>query len=355
MNISALIPAEQCRPLLKRLLIVWCVALPIAGLTWTSREYGHFDRSLVYSYAVSTLIWAFTDLPRFVLRRWLGAQAPHYWPAPLPAALMLLIGIPVGYALGTWMGDTYAGHSTWALLDLNRQRFVGMLVSTLAISAAFVAYFYQRSKTETLERQMKEAQLRLLQSQLEPHMLFNTLAHLRALVPADPAQAVRMIDHLDDFLRGALQASRQSLHPLRQEMARLQDYLSLMQLRMGPRLQFALELPDSLTAQPVPSLLLQPLVENAIRHGLEPSVAGGRITVRASSAAGQLQIEVIDTGVGASAGQSAEGYGLHHVRERLHSLWGPGATLTLSQPDTGGTHVCLRWPLAVTNTLTTLP
>lgn len=185
-------------------------------------------------------------------------------------------------------------------------------------------------------------------------MLFNTLAHLRALVTTKPTQAVVMIDHLDDFLRSALQASRQSLHPLRQEMARLHDYLSLMQLRMGPRLRFALELPDTLADQAVPSLLLQPLVENAIRHGLEPSVAGGNITVRASNAAGQLQIDVVDTGVGASAGHHRKGYGLHHVRERLHSLWGPSATLTLSQPDTGGTQVCLRWPLAVNNTLTPL-
>lgn len=350
MNTATLIPAGQGRPLLTRLLIVWAVALLIAGLTWTSREHGQFDQSLVYSYAISTLIWAFTDLPRFVLRRWLGAQAPHYWPAPKMSTLMLLLGIPLGYALGTWVGDAYAGHSTWALLSLNRQRFVGMLVSTLFISTAFVAYFYQRSKAETLERQVREAQLRLLQSQLEPHMLFNTLAHLRALVPSDPVQAVAMIDHLDDFLRSALQASRQSLHPLRQEMARLHDYLSLMQLRMGPRLQFALELPDTLADQAVPSLLLQPLVENAIRHGLEPSVTGGRIHVLASCTAGQLQIEVVDTGMGIASQRPQEGYGLHHVRERLRSLWGQSATLTLHQHEMGGTRVCLRWPLSTPKT-----
>jgi sensor histidine kinase YesM len=114
---------------------------------------------------------------------------------------------------------------------------------------------------------------------------------------------------------------------------------------MGPRLQFTLELPEPLAEQPVPSLLLQPLVENAIRHGLEPSVAGGRITVRASAAAGQLQIVVIDTGMGASSIRVAAGYGLQHVRERLQTLWGSAASLRFSHPDGGGTHVCLRWPL----------
>jgi sensor histidine kinase YesM len=135
------------------------------------------------------------------------------------------------------------------------------------------------------------------------------------------------------------------MHPLRQELARSHDYLSLMQLRMGPRLQFTLELPEPLAEQPVPSLLLQPLVENAIRHGLEPSVPGGSITVRASAAAGQLQIEVIDSGVGASNTREAAGYGLPHVRERLQTLWGSAASLRFSHPDGGGTHVCLRWPL----------
>lgn len=346
MNIAALIPSGQGRPLLQRLLIVWCVALVISALNWIGRDYGRLDHHLVYSYAISTLIWAFTDLSRFVLRRWLRAQPPDYWPAPLPATLMLLVGIALGYALGIWVGDVYAGHSTWALIDLNRPRFVGLLVSAVAISAAFVAYFYQRSKAQTLQGQVQETRLRLLQSQLEPHMLFNTLAHLRALVPTDPAQAVAMIDHLDDFLRNALQASRQPLHPMRQEIARLRDYLSLMQLRMGRRLVFALELPEPLADQPVPSLLLQPLVENAIRHGLEPSVAGGCITVRVSSMDKHMQVEVIDTGVGSLHTQDSQGYGLQHVRERLHSLWGSNATLTLTSAEQRGTCVRLRWPMS---------
>jgi hypothetical protein len=86
MNISTLIPAGQGDPLLRRLLIVWCLALPIAGLSWSSHSPGHFDRNLVYSYAISTLIWAFTDLARFVLRRWLGSGAPHQPSEHAPAA-----------------------------------------------------------------------------------------------------------------------------------------------------------------------------------------------------------------------------------------------------------------------------
>ena len=133
--------------------------------------------------------------------------------------------------------------------------------------------------------QAAEARLRLLEAQLEPHMLFNTLANLRALIGVDPQRAQTMLDHMIAYLRATLRASRADAdrpHTLQDEFARLQDYLELMAIRMGPRLQFALELPEALATQPVPPLLLQPLVENSIQHGLEPKVEGGRITVRAS-------------------------------------------------------------------------
>jgi hypothetical protein len=343
------IPPGQGRPLLQRLAIVWAVALVIALLNWSSHGYGHFDYSLVYSYAISTLIWVFTDLARLLLRRWLGAQAPHYWPTPLRAAGLLLVGIPLGYALGTWVGDGYAGQSTWALRTLHPQRFMGMLVSSLAISVAFVGFFYQRSRSEALQRQASEAQLMLLQSQLQPHMLFNTLAHLRALVQTEPQRALTMLDHLDDYLRSALAASRQTWQPLDDELQRLHDYLSLMAIRLGPRLRFGLNVPDTLRQQPVPGFILQPLVENAIRHGIEPSVDGGEIQVQVRQSEGFVQLCVRNTGAPLSASHTA-GYGLAHVRERLHSLMGPAASFSLTVGAEGDTCAMLRWPLQAPNT-----
>src|SRR5690606_22156517 len=132
-----------------------------------------------------------------------------------------------------------------------------------------------RLEQEEAQRQASEARLRLLESQLEPHMLFNTLANLRALIGSDPPRAVEMLDRLNAFLRATLAASRSAAgaqrHTLRDEFARLDDYLALMAVRMGPRLRVVLSLPEPLADCPVPALLLQPLVENAIRHGLEPS------------------------------------------------------------------------------------
>jgi signal transduction histidine kinase len=361
----AWLPVDQRKPLLQRLLIVWCIALFIALGNWAAHEETHqsFDMALVYAYAISTFIWLLTDVSRFGFKRLLHAQAPHYWPPALRASLMLLVGIPLGYVLGTLVGDAYAGWSTWDLWHFNPGRFKGMLVSSFAISAAFVAYFHQRGKAESLANEVTQAQLILLQSQLEPHMLFNTLAHLRALIGQDTARAHAMLDHLNDYLRTTLQATRlpvhQALHPLGDEFSRLGDYLSLMAIRMGPRMAFELDLPPALSTASVPRFILQPLVENAIRHGLEPQVSGGRIEVQARAEGAQLLMTVRDNGSGiselaladaarplqADGAQTGPSWGLAHVLQRLHTLYGPRAGMRISPLPTGGTCVVLTLPL----------
>src|SRR4029078_471767 len=133
---------------------------------------------------------------------------------------------------------------------------------------------------------------KLLETQLEPHMLFNTLANLRALIGADPRQAQVMLDHMIAYLRATLNASRSTTHSLQAEFDRLRDYLELMAIRMGPRLEYSLQLPPELEHTRVPALLLRPLVENSILHGLEPKVEGGRIAVSARREGNQLVLEV---------------------------------------------------------------
>ena len=184
---------------------------------------------------------------------------------------------------------------------------------------------------------------------------------VRALIGQDTARALAMLDHLDDYLRTTLQASRQPLHPLADEFSRLDDYLSLMAIRMGPRLVFDLDLPHALVHAPVPSFILQPLVENAIRHGLEPMVAGGRIEVQASTEGAMLLLTVRDNGCGISelaladsvkalphqpaSNKPFESWGLSHVRQRLHTLYGERASMRISAVSTGGSCVVLTLPL----------
>ena len=184
-------------------------------------------------------------------------------------------------------------------------------------------------------------------------MLFNTLANLRMLIGTDPARAQEMLDRMIAYLRATLSASRSTEHPLSLEFERLRDYLELMAVRMGPRLAYTLDLPDSLRDVPVPPLLLQPLVENAIRHGLEPQVEGGHITVRAHSRSGPggptLVIDVHDTGVGLPAALAPPGpgqsFGLAQVRERLATLHGAAGTLDLIAASAGGTSASVTFPL----------
>jgi LytS/YehU family sensor histidine kinase len=195
-------------------------------------------------------------------------------------------------------------------------------------------------------KHVDEARLKLLETQLEPHMLFNTLANLRALIGVDPNRAQAMLDHMIAYLRATLNASRATSHSLQAEFDRIQDYLELMAIRMGPRLRFTLDLPGALAQAKVPSLLLQPLVENAIQHGLEPKVGGGEIRVTARREGDTVVIEVCDTGVGLSGDgpASGKGFGMTQVRERLAALYGDRASIEFGNGDGNGCRAVIRYP-----------
>lgn len=198
----------------------------------------------------------------------------------------------------------------------------------------------------TTEKELMHAQLRLLQAQIEPHFLFNTLANVQSLIARQPRQATAMLDHFINYLRESLAASRAQTGTLAQEFGLLRHYLELIQIRMGPRLAFELDLPAELASLPLAPMLLQPLVENAVRHGLEPKVEGGRLTVVARRSDSQLHLVVTDNGLGFGlhADSAGTGLGLAHTRERLAMLYDGRATLTVTDAAPG-TRVTLTLPL----------
>jgi sensor histidine kinase YesM len=282
-----------------------------------------------------------------------------HWQTQWPRIVFI---VPVAAVAGLWLGSLMADGLTgsrslhywsaqptkaWGFLALSM--VCGMVATYFFVSRAQLAT--ERERAEAALRHAAESRLRLLESQLEPHMLFNTLANLRALIAADPARAQRMLDHLIDYLRATLSASRAPTHTLEQEFARLHDYLALMAVRMGPRLHYTLDLPDALKPLTVPPLLLQPLVENSIQHGLEPKVEGGSITVQARQVGGLLVLEVTDTGLGlnpeANAAPSIQGkgFGLSQVRERLATLYGNASAIELVANDVGDTRASITIPL----------
>jgi signal transduction histidine kinase len=348
-----LIPHASRRGLRTRLGIVFAMAVLIGLANWMVSPAAplgrRLDVNMAYALSISLITWMLVDVGRFVVRGPLQSAAPDYWPRGWRRAAWLVAGIGSGYLLGTWIGDSYAGYSTFELIRHDPNRFTGLLVSSLIISALFVLFFYQRGHAETLARQAREAELRALQSQLEPHMLFNTLANLRVLIGLDPVRAQAMLDHLIAFLRTTLNASRSASQPLAAEFAHLDDYLALMAVRMGPRLTVRLNLPPELAQQPVPPLLLQPLVENAIKHGLEPKVDGGRIEVTAAREGVVLRLSVRDTGVGPGQSPVTGGsrFGLEQVRSRLATLYGGRATLALQPAGDaeGGALATITLPL----------
>lgn len=321
-------------------------------LWWTGL--GAFHEQLVYSQAIGLSIWALTNAGAAWLSR---PDDPGGFPKGWRFALLVPGSTLIGIFFGTAVGDAYAGRTIWAWGQENARLGIWLFFMSLSVGLAMTTYFYLIGKSRYLQaelersqRQHAEAQLKLLQSQLEPHMLFNTLANLRVLIGLDAARAQVMLDHLIAFLRATLQASRASEHSLAIEFERLQDYLALMEIRMGSRLRYTLTLPTELRAVPVPPLLLQPLVENAIRHGLEPHIQGGALQVSAhtQTTAHQhlLVLDVSDTGVGCDPEGVKENFGLTQVRERLNTAYGANARLDIIALTPHGTRMRVCLPLS---------
>jgi hypothetical protein len=307
---------------------------------------------VAYSLAISLSIWSIIDLGRHLL----PSSRETGWPTGMQGILLVAGGIAGGWFLGNRIGDllcrTFGLYTPGYVVDPAKDLRNSILI-TLAAGIVGTFWFYSRNRGAYLERKAEEARhhadearLKLLETQLEPHMLFNTLANLRALIGVDPSRAQVMLDHMIAYLRSTLAASRNTRHALQLEFDRLRDYLELMAIRMGPRLAYELRLPPQLADSPVPTLLLQPLVENAIQHGLEPKVEGGKLTVSATEDAGALVLDVIDTGVGLGGNTHGSGFGLQQVRERLQTLYGAQAGITLAPAEPEGTHVRIRMPLA---------
>ena len=338
---------------LRHFLQVLAFCLAIATIQYAFLPERPYGPPVVYSLFIGTITWAVIDLGRELF----PSSAETGWPRGAAGVALVAGGIVAGYLLGSTIADRLCLYYGWYPPGTSKvageQR--NSILITLLAGVAGSFYFYSANKSAYLERQMaqarrhaSEAQLKLLESQLEPHMLFNTLANLRVLIGADPPRAQQMLDHLIAYLRSTLNASRATTHTLQAEFDRLRDYLELMAVRMGPRLAYTLELPPELARQQVPTLLLQPLVENSIQHGLEPKVEGGRITVSAQRDGQSLLLRVADTGVGtANVPPSGKGFGLTQVRERLVTLYGPAAALDFTGERGQGACTTARLPVAI--------
>ena len=186
-----------------------------------------------------------------------------------------------------------------------------------------------------------------LQAQIEPHFLFNTLASIDQLIQTDPPRASRMQQSLIRYLRSAMPQMREGSRPsLGQQVNLCSAFLEIMAVRMEGRLQPVVSVPEGLKSAVFPSMMLQTLVENAIKHGLEPKAEGGRLEIGAEIVDGQLAVHVLDNGIGFMP-KAEGGVGLANVRERLKALYNGRAELIISVPPAGGTCATIKVPYEI--------
>jgi Histidine kinase len=201
------------------------------------------------------------------------------------------------------------------------------------------------TKETEIEKELAVAKLSLLHAQVEPHFLYNTLGSAKYLIRSDPAGAEKIIDNLILYLRHSLPRLDNALTTLGEELERVRAYLEIMKIRMGGRLNTEMNVPDTLQSVPFPTMMLQTLVENAIKHGLEPKSGGGTIWVLAVVKEGRVAITVADDGNGFGTGTAGSGIGLKNVRERLHLAYGAEAAFDIAANFPAGVAATITVPL----------
>jgi hypothetical protein len=278
-------------------------------------------------------------LPDSFLKR---ISATQDWRYGVILSAITAIGVGAGIVLGVgliglmesgkfWFGGEshFSLHTVWFLT---------------VVAGINLLWWRVRLRQQKLRHQASEAQLRLLQAQIEPHFLFNTLANVQSLMDYDVVGARQLLEGFTDYLRSSLGQLRHAESTLATELEMARNYLQLMQLRMKERLEFAIDASEEACKAALPTLLLQPLIENAIQHGLEPKVEGGAVRIEAKMQADRLQIRITDDGMGLDAPSRSlrrgNGMALTNLRERLHTRYGALASLTLTASTAGDAGTC---------------
>ena len=307
---------------------------------------------------IGTLLMAAAAVPwrdhpawRLALALWIGhgiafmllaaARTTFRWWLAAPAAW--LAGSAAGWALDRATGGEPANTLARAALH---GVFCGLWIGVPVAQSLARRAAARRAESE---RARVQAELMSLQAQIEPHFLFNTLATLRSLVRQGSAQALPLIDGITGLLQMALPQVREPMSRVERELQMVEQYLGIMAIRLGARLRWRVDGSAESLALPIAPLLLQPLVENALRHGVEPDEAGGEVQVSAHCEAGRLHLRVRNTGrpLDAAANASTTGHGLalRNLRERLHALHGDRAGLALHCDTDGATLADITLPL----------
>lgn len=268
--------------------------------------------------------------------------------APLQAYLNIYIGVVIsilaeGYKT-TWKELIFLPASVVAY-----RSFRNPLIYAIIVGITFATDYRRKLRDRELreaqlESQLARTRLLALQTQIRPHFLFNTLNAVTALMREDPRGAENMLVGLADLLRLTIEGGNTQEVPLQEELVLLEAYLDIERIRFSDRLKIVREIDPQLLDEPVPRLLLQPLAENAIRHGLAPKKGAGTLWIRAQLAGEVLELEICDDGVGLCRADSGDGIGLGNTRARLKTLYGEAGVLEVRKREGGGVATIVRMP-----------
>jgi sensor histidine kinase YesM len=354
-------PRSFARDILYTVIFNTAIGLMFQVISMMSNEYtsvGQFFRNLGVNWLVSNVI-GFTfhfcySLLGPLLRR---VNRLPFWAIVLDYTLMgaviysagaLLTSLIPGYGhIREWIGTLQ-----WLVSSLAISFFISLAMalawrSNIRTLMRESELALERERLAAAERAAVEANLRALQAQIEPHFLFNTLANVVSLIEPSPQKARLMLQDFIDYLRASLASTRAQTSSLGREADLMRAFLRLIQIRMGDRLSFRVDVPDALRSVEFPPMLLQPLIENAVKHGLEPTITGGEIIVRAQAAGGFLEILIEDNGQGFQ-GDAQSGLGLANVRERITGIYGAAASFAIEGRAPAGTRIVIRVPLPQT-------
>jgi signal transduction histidine kinase len=341
-----LAPAFGWRRLRLTLAVSAAMTLPM-GIGWTSGWMALLARTVLLGLLAMLAFGLFERWPR-KLPPWLARWALQV----AGVALAMPLGTWAVYMLSTAPGAPAFWHQPDRLMGFVSFTFGGLLVAPWVALAALVrqkdawarhqALAFELERSE-LQRQALDARLRLVQAQVQPHFLFNTLANVRELVDAGAPQASTVLGSLIAYLRAAVPRLQESEATLGQELDLVRAYLELMHMRMPDRLRFSLSFDDAALGLHCPPTTLLTLVENAIRHGIDPSEEGGRVDVSVRLRDGHCHVRVADTGIGLH-GHDGGGTGLATLRERLRLVFGEAAQLRLGALRPHGVAAELSFP-----------
>lgn len=330
---------------MRDLFIVITLMFVLAGLLNHLLEGGYFF-NLRYCLAIGLSI----TLASHSLMKWRSAENLN-WQTSLAA---ILIGTATGIVIGTFAN----GLNPVSLFEKHPGLLLALLVVSLICGPAISYFFYsQTTISETAaalrleeigrisyEQRLTEANFKILQAQIEPHFLFNTLSNVLSLIPTEPEKAEQMLSDFTTYLRASLQQTRSVRIRLEDELATVRAFLDIMAVRMESRLRYRIEVQSELLSVMVPPLLIQPLVENAVQHGIDPKPEGGSIVIKAGSSGGALILEISDSGNGI-ASSTPMGVGMSNIRERLNLFYNGEAAFQVLPNTPHGTTVRLTIPM----------